>query len=310
MTALYRKVMRRLITQPASRYAFLGGVAVLLILAVLTVPTGLVTVKMLPFDNKSELQVVVHMTEGTPLEATAAAADALAAEALRDKAVVSVQSYTGTSSPYTFNGLVRHYFLRREPNLADLQLMLTPKEERSEQSHDVAKRIRETLAPTARALNATVQVVEVPPGPPVLQTIVAEVYGPDETRRLELARTIRSTFEKTKGVVDVDWYVDAPRPRVRLDVDAEKSAAAGVTPAAVAGVVQMAGAGAVAGLLHDEQSREAVPVVLRLPRDRRGSLDAVKSLRLGPQQASVGELTDTVAVRRRRRPSTTRTCGR
>ena len=294
ITALYRRVMRRLITQPASRYAFLAILAALLVLALLTVPTGLVTVKMLPFDNKSELQVVVHMPEGTPLETTAAVADALAATALRDDAVMSVQSYSGTSSPYTFNGLVRHYFLRRDPNLADLQLMLTPKEKRREQSHDIAKRIRDQLTPVARALNAAVQLVEVPPGPPVLQTIVAEVYGPDEARRLELARTVRSTFEKTSGVVDVDWYVDAPRPRARLDVDAEKSAAAAVTPAEVASVVQMAGAGAVSGLLHDEQSREAVPVVLRLPRDRRSSLDAVKSLRLGPHQAAVGELTNTV----------------
>ena len=294
MTAAYRRFMRRLITKPLARATFLGGVAVLLVLVVLTVPAGLVTVKMLPFDNKSELQVVVHMAEGTPLETTAAAADALADEALHDTAVSSVQSYAGTSSPYTFNGLVRHYFLRREPNLADLQVMLTPKDDRSEQSHDIAKRIRERLLPTSRALNASIQVVEVPPGPPVLQTIVAEVYGPDEPRRLELARTVRTTFESTKGVVDVDWYVDTPRPRLRLDVSAEKSAAAGVPAGAVAAVVQMAGAGRVAGLLHDEQAREAVPVVLRLPRDQRGSLDAVRSLRLGPQQASVGELTDTV----------------
>ena len=293
MTAAYRRFMRRLITDARARWTFLGGVAVLLVLAVLTVPTGLVTVKMLPFDNKSELQVVVHMTEGTPLETTAAVADALAADALKDPAVTSVQSYTGTSSPYTFNGLVRHYFLRREPNLADLQLMLTPKDDRSEQSHDIAKRIRHTLAPTARALHATIQVVEVPPGPPVLRTIVAEVYGPDEARRIDLATTIRGVLEQTAGVVDVDWYVDANRPRLRLAVNAEKAAAAGVSAASVAGVVQMAGAGSPAGLLHDERAREAVPVVLRLPRDRRGSLDAVKSLRLGPQQASVGELTDT-----------------
>jgi multidrug efflux pump subunit AcrB len=294
MTAAYRRLMHRLITRPGARVAFLGGVAALLVLAVITIPTGLVTVKMLPFDNKSELQVVVHMPEGTPLEATAAAADALAADALRDPAVTSVQSYTGTSSPYTFNGLVRHYFLRHEPNLADLQVVLTPKEERSAQSHDVAKRLRDRLMPTARTLNATIQVVEVPPGPPVLQTIVAEVYGPDESRRLELARTIRAAFDKTAGVVDIDWYVDSERPRVQLDVNPEKSAAAGVSADAVASVVQMAGAGAPAGLLHDERAREAVPVVLRLPRDARSSLDAVKSLRIGPQQASVGELTDTV----------------
>ncbi|MBS1818084.1 MAG: efflux RND transporter permease subunit [Acidobacteria bacterium] len=291
VTAAYRRVMRRLILEPKARWTFLLGVAVLLVLAILTVPTGLVTVKMLPFDNKSELQVVVHMPEGTPLETTASAADTLAADALNDSAVTSVQSYTGTSSPYTFNGLVRHYFLRRDPNLADLQVMLTPKEERSEQSHDIAKRIRERLVPSARALGATIQVVEVPPGPPVLQTIVAEVYGPDEARRLDLAKTIRTAMEKTTGVVDVYWYVDSPRRRVRLDVDTEKSMAAGVPAAAIASVVQMAGAGSVAGLLHEEQAREPVPVVLRLPRALRGTLDEVQSLRVGPRHTAIGELT-------------------
>ena len=128
------------------------------------------------------------------------------------QAVTSVQSYTGTSSPYTFNGLVRHYFLRREPNLADLQVMLVHKDDRREQSHAIAKRLRTRLDPMATRLGARVQVVEVPPGPPVLQTLVAEVYGPDAQRRLELARTVRSTFEHTPGVVDVDWYVESPQP--------------------------------------------------------------------------------------------------
>ncbi|MGC4083180.1 MAG: efflux RND transporter permease subunit [Vicinamibacterales bacterium] len=291
LTAAYRRVMRRLIVEPKARWAFLIGVAVLLVAAIVTVPAGLVTVKMLPFDNKSELQVVIHLPEGTPLETTAAVADALSAEALRDSDVTSVQSYTGTSAPYTFNGLVRHYFLRREPNLADLQVMLTPKDERAEQSHDIARRLRQRLAPVARTLDATIQVVEVPPGPPVLQTIVAEVYGPDDARRLDLARTVRTAFEDTTGVVDVDWYIDTPRPRLRLDVDTEKSAAAGLSAAGVAAVVAMAGSGGVAGLLHDEQAREAVPIVLRLPRSERGSLDAIRSLRVGPQRASIGSLT-------------------
>jgi multidrug efflux pump subunit AcrB len=146
----------------------------------------------------------------------------------------------------------------------------------------------------AKSLNASIQVVEVPPGPPVLQTIVAEVYGPDTDRRTELARTVRAALEQTNGVVDVDWYVDATRARVQLDVNGEKAAAAGVSPAAVASVVQMAGAGSVAGLLHDEQAREPVPIVLRLPRAERGSLDSVRSIRLAPRQVSVGELTDVV----------------
>jgi multidrug efflux pump subunit AcrB len=297
LTVLYRRVMGPLIRQRPVRLAFLAFVAVLLVGAVMLVPLGLVTVKMLPFDNKSELQVMVRMPEDTPLETTAGVAAALADETLRDELVSSVQSYTGTSSPYTFNGLVRHYFLRQQPNLADLQVMLVEKEERDEQSHAIAKRIRTRLAPLAERLGARIQVVEVPPGPPVLQTIVAEVYGPDAERRLEVARTVRSAFEKTDGVVDVDWYVETPQPKVRLDVDGEKAARAGLTAADVAAIVQMAGSGTAAGLLHDPHAREDVPIVLRLPRDLRGSLDAIQGLRLeGRAPVSVGELTRVVTT--------------
>jgi multidrug efflux pump subunit AcrB len=296
LTALYRRVMRPLLARPAVRAGFLGLVAVLLVGAVALVPLGLVTVKMLPFDNKNELQVIVHMPEDTPLETTAGVASALADESLRDEAVTSVQSYTGAASPYTFNGLVRHYFLRRDANLADLQLMLVNKDARREQSHAIAKRLRTRLDPVAQRLGAQIQVVEVPPGPPVLQTIVAEVYGPDANRRLELARTVRSTFDHTPGVVDVDWYVESRQPKWRLEVDGEKAAAAGLSAAQIASVVSMAGAGAPAGLLHDPQAREDVPIVLRLPRELRGSLDAVRSIRVGRQDSvAVGELTRAVA---------------
>ncbi|MCC7177102.1 MAG: efflux RND transporter permease subunit [Acidobacteria bacterium] len=289
MTAAYRRFMSSLIGNPKRRVAFLAGVAVMLVAAAILVPTGLVTVKMLPFDNKAELQVVVRMPEDTPLETTSRVAATLADEALGDPEVVSAQSYTGTASPYTFNGLVRHYFLRREANLADLQVMLTPKDERDEQSHDIAKRLRERLLPVATSLGASVQVVEIPPGPPVLQTLVAEVYGPDAERRMQVAKDVRGVFEKTDGVVDVDWYVESPRPKQRLDVDTDKAGAAGVTASEIMAVARMAGAGAPAGLLHDGDAREPVPVVLRLPRDQRGSIDALGSLRLG-EGASLGEL--------------------
>ena len=297
LTALYRRVMRVLIGNPAARLAFLVVVAVLLVGAAALVPLGLVTVKMLPFDNKSELQVVVHMPEDTALETTAGVAATLASEVLKDDAVTSVQSYTGTSSPYTFNGLVRHYFLRRAANLADLQVMLVGKDDRREQSHAIAKRIRTRLGPLAVRAGARIQVVEVPPGPPVLQTLVAEVYGPDSGRRLALAQTVRSVFERTEGVVDVDWYVESPQTTWRLDVDGDRASALGVSSAELAAVVQMAGDGAPAGLLHDPWAREDVPIVLRLPRGARGSLDAIQSLRIGPSEAAVGELTRAVGSR-------------
>jgi multidrug efflux pump subunit AcrB len=240
---------------------------------------------MLPFDNKSEFQVMVDMPEGTALETTARVASALASAALEDDAVVNVQQYVGVAAPYNFNGLVRHYFLRRAPHLADLQVNLAPKGERSGQSHDVARRVRDRLAPIARSFGATVQVAEVPPGPPVLQTLVAEIYGPDATRRKEVAGQIKKIFEETPGVVDTDWYVEAPHPKDMLAVDGEKAAAAGVSSSDVASVVRMAGSGETAGLLHDPRAREDIPIVIRLPRADR-SLESIRSLRLNGATAN------------------------
>jgi multidrug efflux pump subunit AcrB len=296
-TQLYRAMMARLIRDTRSRWIFLTSVAVLLIASAALVPLGLVKVKMLPFDNKSELQVVVRLPDNAPLESTARVATALATEALKDPQVVSAQSYAGTSSPYTFNGLVRHYFLRRQPNLADVQIQLTPKESRWEQSHVIAKRLRTSLLPVAQGLGASIQVVEVPPGPPVLQTLVAEVYGPDPEKRLDLARRVKQVFDTTPGVVDTDWYVETSKPKWRLDVDQEKAAAAGLSATDVSTVVAMGGAGSPAGLLHDPQAREDVPIVLRLPKHLRGSLEAVQSLQVqGHQRVAVGELTKSVAA--------------
>ncbi len=292
LSILYRRVMGQLVGRPRVRGLFLAGVAVLLLAAVALVPLKAVTVKMLPFDNKSEFQVIVDMPEGTPLETTARVTSVLARAALQAPEVVDVQTYVGTSSPYNFNGLVRHYFMRRNPNQADLQVNLVDKGERSAQSHEVARRVRDALTPLATGFDARIQVAEVPPGPPVLQTLVAEIYGPDADRRVALARQVRDIFEATPGVVDVDWYVEDAQPKLTLRVDEEQAAAAGLSAAAVATVVRMAGAGEPAGLVHDPQAREDVPIVLRLPRDDRGSLDAVRALRLaGARSVAVGEIT-------------------
>jgi multidrug efflux pump subunit AcrB len=298
LTRLYRRAMGAIIHRPSRRLAFFLAIVALLAGAVAFVPLKLVTVKMLPFDNKSEFQVMVHLPDGTPLEETARVARALADEVRQDPAVIDVQSYAGSSAPYNFNGLVRHYFLRQQPNLADLQVNLTPKGERREQSHAIARRVRERLAPVAARYGALLQVAEVPPGPPVLQTLVAEVYGPDPERRIALARQVRTILENTDGVVDVDWYVEDEPKEWDLEVDFEKAARAGLSPSAVAAVVRMAGAGAPAGLLHDPLAREAVPIVLRLGPSARGSLDAIRALRLeAASPVAVGELTRTIARR-------------
>jgi multidrug efflux pump subunit AcrB len=290
-TRLYRRGMGVLIASSRARIAFLGGVAALLLAAAALVPLKIVTVKMLPFDNKSEFQVIIDMPEGTPLERTARVATALASEVLRDPGVRNVQSYTGLASPYNFNGLVRHYFLRQGPHVADLQVNLRSKDERGEQSHAIATRVRTRLLPVARRFDATIQVAEVPPGPPVLQTLVAEIYGPDARRRQQLAQQVKTIFEQTDGVVDTDWYVEAPQPKTALVVDETRASAAGLRAADVAAAVQLAAEGAVVGLLHEERSREQVPIVLRLPRRERGSLEAIRSLRLGAPGVAIGELT-------------------
>jgi multidrug efflux pump subunit AcrB len=289
-TRVYRRAMAGLIGQRRARLGFLAGVSLLLLASIALVPLKLVTVKMLPFDNKSEFQVIVDMPEGTPLEETARVSTELSHEVLKDPGVVNVQSYVGASSPYNFNGLVRHYFLRHAPHLADLQVNLLGKDERREQSHDIAKRVRNRLVPIARRFGATIQVSEVPPGPPVLQTIVAEVYGPDPSRRVELAGQVKSVLERTPGVVDVDWYVAAPQPKTSLVVDEARASGARVSASQVSAAVQMATEGRTVGLLHDPQAREDVPIVLRLPRSSQGSLTAVRELRLGPNLVAVGEL--------------------
>jgi multidrug efflux pump subunit AcrB len=294
LTRYYRSWMSRLIAEPRLRVIFLASVAGLLLAAVAMVPLKLVTVKMLPFDDKSEFQVIINMPDGTPLEETARVTGLLAQEALKQASVTTVQSYVGTASPYNFNGLVRHYFMRRASHHGDLQVNLQPKDERSEQSHAIAKRVRTALLPIAAKAGARIQVAEVPPGPPVLQTLVAEVYGPDPTRRMALASQVRDIFAGTDGVVDVDWYVETPQPKVTLEIDPQKSMAAGVPPAAVAAVVRMVGAGDIVGIIHDEHARADVPILLRLPRSDRGSLDAIRAVRVAGgagTTVAVGELT-------------------
>jgi len=294
LTRLYRRVMAPLIEKASRRWLFLGGVTALLVAAAALVPLGLVSVKMLPFDNKSEFQVLIDMPEGTALEDTARVAATLASAVTEDPEVVDVQQYVGTAAPYNFNGLVRHYFLRQVAHQADLQVNLRPKYNRSLQSHDIARRVRQRLMPVARRLGATIQVAEVPPGPPVLQTLVAEVYGPDPVRRQAIASDVKAIFERTPDVVDTDWSVEAEQPRVSLVVDDDKAAAVGLAAADVATVVQMASSGNVVGLLHTESAREDVPLVLRLPRATR-SLDDVRAIRLrGRTPVAIGEITRAV----------------
>ena len=268
-TRLYRLVMTPMIQRPLLGIGFLVSITLLLAIAIALVIGGQVKVKMLPYDNKSEVQVIVDMDEGTPLECTTNITRALAAQLAREPEVLNYQIYSGTSAPYNFNGLVRHYFLRQENNMADIQVNLIPKHDRKLQSHDIAKRIREKIRALSRECGARIKVAEVPPGPPVLQTVVAEIYGPDYQEQIEIAKQIRQMFEETPGVVDVDWYVEADQPRLIFAFDQEKAALHGVSAEHVAQVVRIAQAGASAGLLHTPEELEDVVIMVRLPEDQR-----------------------------------------
>jgi len=268
-TRLYRLVMTPMIQRPLLGIGFLVSITLLLAIAIALVIGGQVKVKMLPYDNKSEVQVIVDMDEGTPLECTTNITRALAAQLAREPEVLNYQIYSGTSAPYNFNGLVRHYFLRQENNMADIQVNLIPKHDRKLQSHDIAKRIREKIRALSRECGARIKVAEVPPGPPVLQTVVAEIYGPDYQEQIEIAKQVRQMFEETPGVVDVDWYVEADQPRLIFAFDQEKAALHGVSAEHVAQVVRIAQAGASAGLLHTPEELEDVVIMVRLPEDQR-----------------------------------------
>lgn len=292
-TRLYRRAMTPLIADARRRWMFLGSVVALLLLACLLVPLKAVRVKMLPFDNKSEFQVILDMPEGTPLEKTVAAARDIAAYLRTHPEVVHYQIYAGTAGPHNFNGLVRHYFLRRAPHEGDIQVNLRPVGERELQSHDIAKQMRGPIQEIAARWGARVKIAEVPPGPPVLSTLVAEVYGPDYARQMELARQIRDLFEQAPGVVDEDWYVEDDQRKLDFVVEQDKAALRGITAAEVAQSLAVALGGMDAGLMHQPNEREDVPIRVRLSRASRSSAESLRGLYLASphgEMVPLGEL--------------------
>jgi multidrug efflux pump subunit AcrB len=279
-TRLYRKVMDPLIARASARAAFLVGITVLLLAAMATVYLGWVKVKMLPFDNKSEFQVILNMPEGSALEQTAQAAREIAAAIRTEPEVTDYQIYVGTAAPFNFNGLVRHYFMRRGSHVADIQVNLVSKHERTAQSHDIAKRVRPKVAAVAERFGARAAVAEVPPGPPVLQTLVAEIYGPTEEHRLALAREVIGIFKSTQGVVDTDWYIEADQPKARFVIDKEKAALHGISAETIAQTLRLAVAGMAVDLVHQPSEKEDVDLVLELPRGMRSRPEDLLALRV------------------------------
>jgi len=279
-TRLYRRLMTPLIQNSRKRWMFLGGIVVLLLLAAAMLPLKLVHVKMLPFDNKSDFEVIVDMPNGTTLEQTTHVSQALGNYLGQQPEVTNYVIYAGTAGPYTFNGLVRHYYLRDQPYQADIQVNLLPKGERKDQSHAIAHRVRVGLDKIAAPYGARIKVVEAPPGPPVLDTLVAEIYGPDRAKQIELAAQVKKIFQQTPGVVDVDWYVNDPQAKYDMKVDLDKAALHGVSAADVTRTLQIALHGAEAGLLHVPDSREDIPIQVRLARPSRSGIQDLEDLKV------------------------------
>nr|WP_240194370.1 efflux RND transporter permease subunit [Desulfopila inferna] len=284
-TRLYHAVMDPLLSHGWWRILFFAVIIILLLLSMSMVYFGLVKVKMLPFDNKSEFQVILNMPEGTTLEQTSRVALQMSEAVAKDPAVDNYQIYTGIASPYNFNGLVRHYFMRKGPEVADIQVNLLPKDERSDQSHDIAQRIRPALALIAEQYGAAVAVAEVPPGPPVLQTLVAEIYGPTEEARIELAEEVKRIFAETEGVVDIDWFREEERHRKIITVDKEKAALNGVSEELVAKTIDIAVRGASIALYHKASDKEEINIIFELPEYLRARIDSLLNISVRPDMS-------------------------
>jgi multidrug efflux pump subunit AcrB len=296
-TRLYRRIMGPLIQSPRTRTFFLVGVVLLFAVAAALVPLKLVHVKMLPFDDKSEFQVIVDMPNGTTLEQTTRVAQLLGAAIAHESEVENYQIYAGTSGPYNFNGLVRHYYMRRGSNQADIQVNLLKRHDRHEQSHEIARRLRPELVKLALPYGARIKVSEVPPGPPVIETLVAEIYGPNFNGQVDVARQVKQIFTQTPGVVDVDWYVEDPQLQLDITVDQTKAALHGIATADVARALSVAESGIAAGLLHQKDVREPIPINVELNRADRSSVSSLESIKLKGTDGALVSLRELTQVR-------------
>ena len=278
VAALYRRAIRALLQRPAVRGYFFGGVALLLLGALSLVGFGVVKVKMLPFDNKSEFMVQLDLPAGTPKEAALAAGQAVARRLLQEPVVRDVQVYAGEAAPFTFVGMVRHSFLRQDAHMVDVQVNLVRKGARKEQSHDIAVRLRPEIRNLPFPEGTRIKIVEIPPGPPVMDTLVAEIYGPSESERLRFAAEVFRAFQSVEGVVDVDSTLNPTSPKLSLVLDREKAALHGVAPAHVIQSLYMAGNGHTAGSFHVQRGSTQVPVVIQLPSAQRQRLEQLLQL--------------------------------
>ncbi|MFB9843580.1 efflux RND transporter permease subunit [Mucilaginibacter ginsenosidivorans] len=295
---IYRSFIFPLLQTRWKRWTFIMGIVVILFASLSMFYTKAVAVKMLPFDNKNEFQVVIDMPEGTTLEKTQAVTKDIADYISGQPLVRNYEEYIGTSAPISFNGLVRHYDLRTGDNVADIQVNLVDKKDRSIQSHAIAKLMRGPVQAIAKKYNANVKMVEVPPGPPVLSTLVAEVYGPNYKEQMKIAKQVKGLFSKTADVVDIDWMVEDDQPEYHIDVDKEKAMRYGVAPVQVVATVNAALSGMVAGNIYQPSSYNQTAIRLQLSDADKSGLDDILDLKVVGMQGNTVPIRDLVSVTR------------
>ncbi|WKD85534.1 Swarming motility protein SwrC [Polaribacter huanghezhanensis] len=294
---LYSKFESPLLENKTKKWVFLGGTFMLLMATMILFFTKSVAVKMLPFDNKNEFQIVIDMPEGTTLERTAVVTQEIGQFLSTRAEVVNYQNYVGTSAPITFNGLVRHYDLRGGSNMADIQVNLIDKEERKIQSHGIAKLFRPEIQKIAKKYNANVKLVEVPPGPPVLSTIVAEVYGPDYKTQIDIANQIQHILKNTNDVVDVDWMVEGDQKEYQFNINKEKAMLYGIAPQQIAYTMNMALSNKAITTLYDENAVSQVGLVLSLDEKEKSTISDISQLKIKSKQGTLIPIADLVEIK-------------
>jgi multidrug efflux pump subunit AcrB len=275
---LYYKLMQPMLEKRAYRWGFMIATVVVLLATCVMFYTKAVGVKMLPFDNKNEFQVVIDLPEGATLERTQAATAEIAGYLSQQPMVRNFQTYSGTASPITFSGLVRHYDLRQGDNVADIQVILVDKKDRSIQSHEITKQMRGAIDTIAKKYNANIALVEVSPGPPVRATLVAEIYGPDENEQVKIAEQVKTLLAQTPAVVDLDWSREADQPKYNFVVDKEKAMRHGMAQAQIAAAVNAMVSGVSAGIIHHPQSYEPENIRLQIADADKNNLEALNNL--------------------------------
>ena len=296
---IYYKFINPLLASRKKRWIFMGALVVVLLGSMSLFYTKSVAVKMLPFDNKNEFQVVIDMPEGTTLEKTAAVAREIGQYLSQQKLVRNYQGYVGTAGPISFNGLVRHYDLRSGENVADIQVNLLDKKDRKLQSHDIVKMMRPAIREIGKKYNANVKLVEIPPGPPVLSTLVAEIYGPDYDQQIEVARQVKNLMASTADVVDVDWMVEDDQPEYHFEIDKEKAMRNGIAPAQIVATMNAALSGMNAGVLHQPASFNPVNINLQLSDADKSGLADLGNVKIVNQQGNTVSVSNMVTITKR-----------